>query len=81
MTTQQTTAAWNRVARSMAGGALYDVVFAVAILFFAEPASRVLRLDVPADPVYFRFVGIFLLLVAGSYLLPARWPQRYEGVV
>ena len=24
---------------------------------------------------------LFLLLVAGSYLLAARWPRRYEGVV
>jgi hypothetical protein len=69
------------VAASMALGAAYDAAFAVAILAFTRPAAALLRLPVPADPVYLRLNGVFLLLLAGLYLLPAVDPVRYRGVV
>jgi hypothetical protein len=72
---------WAWVARSMLLAAAYDVVFAVAILFFTAPAARLLDLALPDDLVYLRFNGVFLLMLAGMYLLPASQPQRYRGIV
>ena len=65
----------------MACGAVYDLCFAAAILLFTAPAAGLLGLAVPADPVYLRLNGIFLLLLAGLYSLPAVAPRRYSGVV
>jgi hypothetical protein len=65
----------------MALGAAYDAAFAAAILVFTRPAAALMGLTVPADPVYLRLNGIFLLLLAGLYLLPAVDPVRYRGVV
>lgn len=73
--------AWRAVAVSMAAGAVYDLVFAGAILFATAPAAAILGLEVPADPVYLRLNGVFLVLLAGLYLLPAVQPRRYRGVV
>jgi len=65
----------------MACGAAYDLCFAVAILLFTVPAAAVLGLAVPQDPVYLKLNGIFLLLLAALYSLPALAPKRYSGVV
>lgn len=72
---------WTWVARSMLLAAAYDFAFAVAILFATAPAARLLGLDLPDDPVYLRFNGVFLLMLGGMYLLPAFRPQRYRGIV
>ncbi len=72
---------WTAVAWSMGVGAVYDLLFALAILFWTRPAAALLDLDVPDDPVYLRFNGVFLILIAGLYLLPAISPARYQGVV
>jgi hypothetical protein len=72
---------WSWTARSMALAAAYDAVFAAAILLFPQASSALLRIPLPADPVYFRFVAVFLLILAALYLLPAREPRRYQGVV
>ncbi len=69
------------MAVSMLAGAVYDIVFAAAILFFPRPAARILSLELPADPVYLELNGIFLLILAGMYLLPVLDPRRYRGVV
>ena len=65
----------------MALGAAYDVAFAAAILLFPSASSVWLRIPLPADPVYFRFIAVFLLILAAMYLLPAREPRRYQGLV
>lgn len=65
----------------MAAGAVYDLVFAGAILFATAPAAAILGLEVPEDPVYLRLNGVFLVLLAGLYFLPALDPRRYRGVV
>ena len=72
---------WSWTARSMALGAAYDAAFAAAILLFPETASALLRIPLPPDRVYFRFLAVFLLMLAAMYLLPAREPRRYQGVV
>ncbi len=73
--------AWRAVAVSMAAGAAYDLVFAGAILFATAPAAAILGLEVPEDPVYLRLNGVFLVLLAGLYTLPALDPRRYRGIV
>ena len=73
-------ARWRRVAYSMGAGALYDLAFAAAILFFPGPAAALLGLSLPADPVYLQLNGVLLVLLAGLYSLPARAPLRYRGV-
>ncbi len=72
---------WRLVARSMALAVAYDLVFAVAVLFFTAPAARLLRLPLPDDLAYMRFNGVFLLMLAGMYVLPAMHPRRYRGIV
>jgi hypothetical protein len=72
---------WAWVARSMALGAAYDAAFAAAILVVTRRAAALIRLEMPADPVYLRLNGVFLLLLAGLYLLPAVDPVRYRGIV
>jgi hypothetical protein len=56
-------------------------VFAIAILFVTAPAARLLGLNLPDDLVYLRFNGVFLLMLAGMYVLPALDPRRYRGIV
>ncbi len=65
----------------MGVGAVYDLLFALAILFWTRPAAALLDLELPEDPVYLRFNGVFLILLAGLYMLPAISPARYQGVV
>lgn len=72
---------WRPVGWSMAAGAAYDLVFALAILVARRPAARFLGLELPEDPVYLRLVGVLLLLLAGMYAVAAREPERYRGVV
>lgn len=69
------------MAVSMGVGALYDFVFAVAILAFTEPAAALLGLGVPGEAVYLHLNGVFLLLLGATYLLAAFAPERYQGVV
>lgn len=65
----------------MALGAVYDLIFGVAILGFHRTAGALLGITPPSDPVYLRLNGVFLLLLAAIYALPAVAPQRYQGVV
>jgi hypothetical protein len=62
-------------------GAVYDLAFGIVILFFPASGADWLGLELPADPVYLRLNGIFLLMLAAVYLLPALDPRRYAGVV
>ena len=77
----KTAAAWRRLGRSMLVGALYDLLFAAAILVIPGTAAGWLGLPMPADPVYLQLNGVLLVLLGASYLLPAVDPRRYEGVV
>ena len=71
---------WTSVGRLMAIGAVYDLVFAVAILGFTRPAAALLGLAVPADPVYLGLNGVLLVILAGVYALAAVDPRRYAGI-
>ena len=73
--------AWRAVAGSMAAGALWDLVFGIAILFFDDPAAKLLGLTLPDDRIYYHLCGLLLVLLAGMYALAALDPVRYQGVV
>jgi hypothetical protein len=77
----QSATRWRGVGASMAAGAIYDLAFAFALFAALRPAAYLLRLPVPDDPVYLRFIGVFLAMLAAMYLLAARHPQRYQGVI
>jgi hypothetical protein len=72
---------WTGVRVSMATGALYDFLFAVAILLLPVKAAGLLDLQLPDNPVYLNLNGIFLMILAGVYVLPVLEPHRYRGVV
>jgi hypothetical protein len=74
-------ARWRWAAIGMGAGALYDLAFAAAILFFGRSAARLMGIGYPDDPVHLGLAGILLVLLAGLYLLPAVDPRRYRGVV
>ncbi len=74
-------ARWRAVSWSLVAGAAYDLAFAAALFTALEPAARVLRLPVPGDPVYLRFIGVFLAMLAAVYLWAAAEPRRRQGVV
>src|SRR5262245_7700927 len=61
-------------------GALYDLAFGLAILVASSPAAALLRIDLPADTIYLRLNGVFLLLVAALYALPAARPERFHPI-
>jgi hypothetical protein len=65
----------------MALGAAYDLVFGVMILLLPGQGAELLGLELPADAVYLRLNGVFLLMLAAFYVLPALDPRRYAPVV
>jgi hypothetical protein len=72
---------WRAVAIVLALGAVYDLVFAIAILGFTRGAASMLSLPLPGDPVYLYLNGVFLVILAGLYAAVARQPQRYGALV
>ncbi len=73
--------AHRRMRISLVAGSLYDIVFACINLVAPGPGSRLLGIPLPAEQVYLRFTGIFLIILALFYLLPAIHPGRYLGNV
>jgi hypothetical protein len=55
--------------------AAYDLAFGIA------PVAAFLGITLPANPVYLGLVGVLLLVLGTLYLLPARSPVRYQGIV
>lgn len=72
--------AWTDLSRAMGFGALYDLAFGLAILGFTREAAGLLGLTVPDEPVYLHLNGVFLVLLAGLYALPALDPRRYQAI-
>lgn len=72
---------WRGLAQSMALGAAYDLAFGILILLFPGRGADWFGLELPADLVYLRLNGVFLLMLAALYVLPALEPRRYVGVV
>ena len=74
-------ARWTPLARALAFGAAFDGLFAVAILALTRPAAALLRIELPADPIYLYLCGVLLFILAGVYAAAARDPGRYAAVV
>jgi len=66
---------------TMLAGAVYDAAVAAAILAAPEALAGLLRLPMPAEQIFLRFIGVFLLALALFYLLPVLHPGRYLGNV
>jgi hypothetical protein len=69
---------------SLAFGALYDAAFAVLMVAAPRLPARLLRLPLPPLPeaaFYLWIMAVLLLMLATLYLLAAREPRRYAGVV
>jgi len=65
-------------------GALYDAGFAVLMVTAPGLPARLLRLPLPPLPegaFYLWIMAVLLLMLASLYLLAARQPHRYAGVV
>jgi len=71
---------WRVLGIVMGFGAVYDLAFGLAILLFPATAGRVLRLPLPADPIYLFLDGILLVVLAAVYALPARHPERFHPI-
>ncbi len=66
---------------SLALASAFNLGFAV--LLFAAPGvpARWLRVTVPGDPVYLWLLASLLAMLSCLYLLAARDPRRYSGVI
>ena len=71
---------WRTLSLVLAAGALFDAAFGAAILLAPAPAAALLRIELPADLVYFRLNGVLLLILAAVYALAAREPERFHAV-
>jgi hypothetical protein len=72
------------LAGSLVLGALYDAAFAVLMVAAPRLPARLLRLPLPPLPAgafYLWVLALLLLMLATLYLLAARDPRRYAGVV
>ncbi len=73
--------AHKRLRMSLIAGSLYDAAFAIVNLIVPSLGARALGIALPADELYLRFTGVFLIILALFYLLPAIHPGRYLGNV
>jgi hypothetical protein len=58
---------------------LYDLALGLAMLFGRATLMRAFDLPAPVPPVHADLNGLFLLAVAGGYVLPWRQPERWRG--
>jgi hypothetical protein len=74
---------WGRRQRGwMLAGAVYDGSFGVLMLAIPRQACAVFGLPFPVvGEIWLRLDGIFLLVMASLYILTARDPARYLGIV
>ncbi len=66
---------------SLRAGAVYDAAFAVLFVAFPGWISTAFRLPLPGERFYLWLIAVFLLSLAGLYLLIARDPSRYRDFV
>ena len=58
-----------------------DLFFAVVMVTAPEVVARPLRLPLPGERFYLLFMAVLLTMLAALYLLAARDPRRYAGVI
>jgi hypothetical protein len=69
---------------SLVLGALWDAAFAVLLGFAPEPSARLFGLPLPPLPegaFYLWVLGVLLLMLAALYVIAARDPRRYSGIL
>ena len=69
---------------SLVLGALWDVAFALLLAFAPEASAKVFDLPLPPLPegaFYLWVLGVLLLMLAALYVITARDPRRYSGIL
>jgi hypothetical protein len=69
---------------SLVLGALWDAVFALLLGFAPKASARVFDLPLPPLPegaFYLWILGVLLLMLAALYVIAARDPRRYSGIL
>ncbi|MES1243671.1 MAG: hypothetical protein ABUT39_18840 [Acidobacteriota bacterium] len=69
---------------SLVLGALWDAAFALLLGFAPEPSARLFDLPLPPLPegaFYLWVLGVLLLMLAALYVIAARDPRRYSGIL
>lgn len=66
---------------SLRAGAAYDAVFAFLFVAFPGWISTTFRLPLPGERFYLWLIAVFLLSLAGFYILVARDPGRNRDFV
>lgn len=73
---------WRRALRAgLLAGALYDLLFAAAMVWAPQLPARLLTLPLPGESFYLHVLAVLLTIAAGSYLLAAWDPERYGALV
>ena len=69
---------------SLVLGALWDIAFALLLVFAPEASARAFDLPLPPLPegaFYLWIFAVVLLMLAALYILAARDTRRYSGIV
>lgn len=69
---------------SLVLGALYDLVYAVVMVVAPEAPARAFDLPLPPLPegaFYLWILAVLLAMLAALYLVAARDPRRYSGII
>jgi len=66
---------------SLVAGALYDLAFATLMVAAPRELAEAFSLPLPGAPFYLHLLAVLLTMLAALYLLAARDPRRYSGVV
>jgi hypothetical protein len=66
---------------SLVAGAVYDLVYALLMVVAPAWAAGILRLPLPGERFYLWLLAILLSMLAALYLLAAREPRRYSGII
>jgi hypothetical protein len=69
----------NRVRAIAAVSLVYDALVGVVMLVGRPLLAQLFDVSLPAPPIHADLNGIFLLSIAGGYLIPYRSPQSSAG--
>lgn len=62
-------------------GAIYDLFFGLFILFLPVVLAKIIKLNMPAEQVYLRLDGLFLVIIGAFYYLFWMDSVRFKEVV
>ena len=66
---------------SLVLGALYDLVFAVLMVTAPGVLADLFALPLPGAAFYLWLLALLLTMLAALYLIAARDPRRYSGII